>query len=227
MNEYTNTPDIVRESLLTLWSSVAGFVPKLIAALVVFLIGWLIAVALGKIAWHIIKLIQLDKGLESVGFKGVWERSGHNLDTPMFFYELVKWFFIVVFLMAATNILGLTQVTEFLGGVVDYIPNVFVAAIILIIGVLVARLIGKTVHGSAKAAQFGSEAYLAAIARWAVMVFAVLIALEQLNVAGDVIRIAVTGVVVAAALAIGLAFGLGGKAHAEEVIANMRNNLKD
>lgn len=227
MNEYTMTPDIVKESLLTLWSGVAGFVPRLIAALLVFLIGWLIAIALAKVVWHIIKLIQLDRGLESAGFKTVWERTGHKLDTPLFFYELVKWFFIVVFLMAATNILGLQDVTTFLRSVVNYIPHVFVAAIILIAGVLVARFIGHAVHASARAGQLGSGAYLATVARWAVVVIAALAALEQLQLASYIITTAETGVIVAAALAIGLAFGLGGKDHAEEVIANMRKKLQD
>ena len=227
MNIYTTSPDIVKQSLLTLWSGVAGFVPRLVAALIVFLIGWLIAIALGKVAWHLIKLIQLDRALESTGFKMVWERSGRKLDTPLFFYELVKWFFIVVFLMAATNILGLDDVTTFLQRVVNYIPHVFVAAIILIAGVLVARFLGHAVHGSARAGQLGSGAYLSTVARWSVMVVAVLADLEQLQIADYILKTAETGVIVAAALAIGLAFGLGGKNHAEEVIAKMRKKLED
>src|SRR3989344_2453436 len=115
--------DIVRSSLLTLWTAVAGFLPQLVAAIVVFLVGWLIAVLLGKVAFHVVKILQVDKAFDGIGFKRVWERSGFKLDTPMFFYELVKWFFVVVFLMAATNILGLIQVTEFLQTVVLYIPN--------------------------------------------------------------------------------------------------------
>src|SRR5256885_1399579 len=124
--------DIVRTSLTTLWAGVAGFVPRFIAAIVVFLVGWLIAVLLGKLAYHIVKILHLDNGLTKVGFRRAWERSGFHLDTPKLFYELVKWFFVIVFLMAATNILGLTQVSDFLRTVVLYLPNVIIAAIILL-----------------------------------------------------------------------------------------------
>ncbi len=227
MNDYTMTPDIVKESLVTLWGNVALFIPRFIAALVVFLIGWIIAIALGKVAWHIVKVLQLDRGLESVGFKRVWEKSGQRLDSPYFFYELVKWFFIVVFLMAATNILGLTQVTDFLSRVVEYIPHVFVAAIILIAGVLVARFVSQAIRSSTKAASLGSSEYLASVAQWSVMIFSVLIALDQLQVGSDIIHIALTGIVAAGALALGLSFGLGGKSHAEEVIAKLRKRHQD
>src|SRR3989344_759974 len=135
MFETIATTDIVRESLLTLWGSVAAFIPKLVAAVVVLLIGWLIAVLLGRVAYHLVKILQINRALEGLGFKVAIERGGLRLDAPKFFDELVKWFFIIVFLMAATNIVGLAQVTEFLGVVVFYLPNVIVAALILLIGV--------------------------------------------------------------------------------------------
>ena len=140
MYETTTIPDIVRDSLTSLWGNVADFLPRFIGALVVFLVGWLVAVVLAKLVWHVVRAIQLDRALESVGFKTVWERSGHKLDSAYFFYELVKWFVIIGFLMIATDILGLTRVTDFLQDVVSYLPNVFIAAIILIIVVLFALL---------------------------------------------------------------------------------------
>ena len=183
------TTDIVRESLLTLWGNVAAFVPKLVAAIVVFLIGWLIAVLLGRVAYHVIKALQINRGLEGLGFRQAVERGGLRLDAPKFFDELVKWFFIIVFLMAATNIVGLAQVTEFLRVVVFYLPNVIVAALVLLIGVLVARFIEHSVRVSVKAARLASANFLAMLARWSVLVFSFLIALDQLRVAPEIIRI--------------------------------------
>jgi hypothetical protein len=224
MYETVAASDIVRTSLLTLWGKVAGFVPQLIAAIVVFLVGWLVAVLLGKVAWHVIRIVKLDRGLEAIGFKKVWERSGYKLNSPLFFYELVKWFFIVVFLMAATDILGLTQVTEFLRTVVFYLPNVIVAALVLLIGVLVARFLEGLVRGSVKAAQLTSANVLGSLTKWAVLVFSLLVALNQLRIADEIIRIIVIGIVAAGAIALGLSFGLGGKSHAEEFIARMRRH---
>ena len=227
MLETVVASDVVRTSLLTLWGKVAGFVPQLIAALVVFLIGWLIAVLLGKLAWHIIKIVKLDRGLEAIGLKKVWERSGYKLNSPFFFYELVKWFFIIVFLMAATDILGLTQVTEFLRTVVFYLPNVIVAALVLLIGALVARFLEGLVRGSVKAAELASANFLGSLTKWAVLIFSLLVALNQLRVADEIIRIIVIGVVAASAIALGLSFGLGGKAHAEDFIGKMRQHVRE
>lgn len=227
MLETVVASDVVRTSLLTLWGKVAGFVPQLVAAIVVFLIGWLIAVLLGKLAWHIIRVVKLDRGLEALGLKKVWERSGYKLNTPFFFYELVKWFFIVVFLMAATDILGLTQVTEFLKTVVFYLPNVIVAALVLLIGVLVARFLEGLVRGSVKAAELASANFLGSLTKWAVLIFSLLVALNQLRVADEIIRIVVIGVVAAGAIALGLSFGLGGKAHAEDFISKMRQHVRE
>ena len=225
MFELTASSDVVRTSLMTLWGNVAGFLPRFIAAIVVFLIGWLVAMLLGKLVWHIIRLIRLDSILEKVGFKKIWERSGYKLDSPRFFYELVKWFFVVVFLMAATDILGLGQVTEFLRSVVLYLPNVFIAAFIVLIGVVVGRFIEGFVRGSVKAAQLASANLLGTFSKWVIVVFSVLVALSQLKVAETIINIVITGLVAAGALALGLAFGLGGRAHAEDFIGSLRKHI--
>ncbi|OGN04859.1 MAG: hypothetical protein A3B99_05320 [Candidatus Yanofskybacteria bacterium RIFCSPHIGHO2_02_FULL_44_12b] len=223
--EVTAASDIVGSSLLTMWSNVAGFAPRLIAALVVFLVGWLIAIVLGQVAGHVVRVLHIDNALARVGFRRAWERSGLRLDSAKFFNELIKWFFIVVFLMAASNILGLNQVSEFLRTVVLYIPNVIIAAVILLIGILVAKFLEGLVKGSVKAAGLVSANLLGAITKWSIFVFALLIALSQLKVADDVIRIVIIGGVAGSALAFGLAFGLGGVKHAEELVANLRKKI--
>jgi len=139
----------------------------------------------------------------------------------------VKWFFIIVFLMAATDILGLVQVTEFLRTVVSYLPNVIVAALVLLIGVLVARFLEGLVRGSVKAAELASANFLGSLTKWAVLIFSLLVALNQLRVADEIVRIIVIGVVAAGAIALGLSFGLGGKSHAEDFIGKMRQHVRE
>jgi len=227
MLEVVQASDIVRTSLTTLWSGVAGFVPRFIAALVVFLVGWLIAVLLGKLAYHIVRVLHLDNGLTKVGFRRAWERSGFRLDTPKLFYELVKWFFIVVFLMAATNILNLTQVSDFLQTVVLYLPNVIIAAVILLIGILVANFMEGVVRASVKAAGLASGNFLGTLAKWSISIFSLLIALNQLEVAADIIKILITGLIAAISLALGLSFGLGGAKHADEALSHLKKRVND
>ena len=221
------TTEIVRSSLLTLWASVAMFVPKLVAAIVVLLIGWLIAVLLGRVAYHLIKVLQINRALEGLGFKPALERGGLKLDAPKFFDELVKWFFIIVFLMASTNIVGLTQVTQFLGVVVFYLPNVIVAAFVILIGVLLARFLEHSVRVSVRAAKLASANFLAELARWSVLIFSFLIALDQLKVAPELIRIFVMGIVAMVAVAGGLAFGLGGRDLAGDWLDKLRKRVQD
>ena len=127
--------------------------------------------------------------------------------------------------MSATNILGLDEVSQFLNTVVLYIPNVIVAAIVLMIGILVARFLEGLVLASVRAARLVSANFLGALTKWSVVVFSLLVALVQLGIAEDIIRIVVVGVVAAAALGLGLAFGLGGKEHADDFISKMKKRI--
>lgn len=224
---YGGAPDVVTSSLVTLWAQVASFAPRLVAAIVVFLLGWLVAALLGRVAYHVVRILHVDNALGKVGFRQAWERSGFRLDSPMFFYELVKWFFIVVFLMAATNILGLNQVSDLLGRVVLYIPNVIVAIVVLLIGILVAKFLEGTVRASVRAAGLASANFLGAMTRWAIFVFALLIALSQLQVAEAIIQTVIVGLVAAISLAVGLSFGLGSVKHAEEMISSIKKRIED
>ena len=219
--------DVVRNSLTTLWGAVAAFLPKLIAAIVVFLIGWLVAVIISRLAFYIIKVLRLDEALERVGFRTVWERSGFELDSAHFFGELVKWFFIVVFLMSATDILGLSQVSDFLNEVVIYIPNVIVAALVLLIGILVARFLEGLVVASLRAAKLASANFLGHLTRWAIVIFSLLVALSQLGVAEEIFQVVIVGVGGAAALGLGLAFGLGGQKHADDFMSGLKKRIRD
>src|SRR3990167_303280 len=227
MLEVVPASSIVQGSLLTLWSGVAAFIPRLVAAIVLFLIGWIVAVLVGKLAYHIVRVLHIDSALTKVGFRRAWERSGFRLDTPKLFYELVKWFFIIVFLMAATNILNLTQVSDFLQTVVLYLPNVIIAAVILLIGILVANFMEGVVRASVKAAGLASGNFLGTLAKWSISIFSLLIALNQLEVAADIIKILITGLIAAISLALGLSFGLGGAKHADEALSHLKKRVND
>ena len=106
--------EILLDSLKEIWGSFIGFLPTLLAALIVFIVGWLIAIFLGKVVNRIIKGIKLDLLLVKLGFKKALAKAKLKLNTGKFFEELVKWFFIIVFLMTAADILGLREVTLFL-----------------------------------------------------------------------------------------------------------------
>jgi small-conductance mechanosensitive channel len=163
--------------------------------------------------------------LKSAGLEDVVKRAGHNLNSGLFVGALVKWFVIVVFLMAAFDTLGLTQVTSFLRDVVNYLPQVIIAVLILMVAVVVANVMQKLVVASSRAAHIQSAELLGRITKWAIWIFALLTALFNLGVAPALIQTVITAVFAGGALAIGLAFGLGGKEVAQKMLEKTMRNL--
>ena len=218
---------VLTESFQNLWSGVINFLPELIVALVIFIVGWIIAALLGRAVDQIVKAIKLDSALRSAGLEATLARAGFSLNSGRFLGELVKWFILVVFLVASLDVLGLTQVTQFLRQVVLlYLPQVIVAVLILLVAVVLADAMKKLVTASAKAANIKSAAFLGAITKWAIWVFAALAALFQLGIAAAFLQTLFTGIVVALSLAFGLAFGLGGQQAAARYLEHLRGEIK-
>ena len=218
--------DVLIASFQELWSGVVSFVPQLVIALVVFIVGWVIAVALGKIVSQIVKSLRVDSALRGLGAEAPLSRAGLRLDSGAFVGGLVRWFFILVFLFAAIDVVGLDQVTEFLRSVVlTYIPQVIVAAFILLVAALLADVVHRVVAGSARAAHLPSAGFLGGVAKWAIWIFAILAALFQLGIAGVFIQTLFTAFVAMLAIAGGLAFGLGGRDAASRFLEKLRSDI--
>lgn len=218
--------EVLVASFQELWRGVIVFLPKLIIAIVIFIIGWIVAVALGKFISQIIRAIKVDKALQALGVEEPLAKAGFKLDAGAFIGGLVRWFFIIVFLVASIDVLGLSQVNAFLkDAVLLYLPNVIVAALILIIGAVLANAMQKVVVGSAKAVEVPSTRLLGGITKWAIWIFAILAALYQLGIAGVFAQSLFTGFVAMLALAGGLAFGLGGKDIAAKYIEKLREDI--
>ncbi len=218
--------EVITSSLQSLWTGFIGFLPQFLGALIIFLIGWVIANLLGKLSSQIIRTLRIDAILEKMGFKRSMERANLKLDSARFVGELVRWFFILVFLIAAIDILGLEQVNQFLTRVLYYIPQLIVAILILLAAVLIANFLQKLVKASVEAAGFGSANFLAAVTKWSILVFALLAALLQLGIVPSLIQTLFTGFIAALAISFGLAFGLGGKDTAAEVLEKLKESIK-
>ena len=218
--------DVLRASFQDIWIGVVNFIPNFIAAVVIFLVGWLIAVLLGKLVAQVIRMIKLDVALRGAGFDKVVEKGGFTLDSGAFIGALVKWFFIVVSLVASLDILGLKTVTSYLSTVVlNYLPNVIVAALILLVSVVIAEAVKKLVVSSAKAAGSSSAVVLGEIAKWAIWIFAFMAALSQLEILNNFIQPLFIGIIAALSLALGLSFGLGGRDAAARYIEKVKDQV--
>jgi small-conductance mechanosensitive channel len=217
---------IFSSSLLNLWYGFINFVPGLLGAIILFIIGWLVGSLVGKAVAQLISALKIDKLFEQAGAHEFFNRAGVKLNVGGFLGAIVKWFVIVVFLVASLEIIGLTQVTDFLReAVLFYLPKVIVAALVLVIATVLADAMKSLVQASAQAANVRSARMLGTIARYAIWIFAFIIALSELGIATAFMQILFTGLVVALALASGLAFGLGGKDAASRAIERMSSDM--
>jgi len=222
-----NLSDAVALSLIDLWNRFVSYLPTLLSAIIVLVFGWLVAITAEKIVTSILEVLHLDTAVEKLGVKKDLAKAGVKMHASNFIGALVKWFLLIVTLMAATDILGFTQVTNFLNDVLKYIPNIVVAAIILMVVTLLANFVYKTIKGSLKATGLLSTNVIAVFAKWAIIIFGIMAALVQLKVAEEMIKTTFTGIIAMLALAGGLAFGLGGRDAAEDLVEKIKKELSN
>ncbi len=219
--------EAITVSLIGLWERFIEFLPALLGALIIFLFGWTIASTLGKIIEKAVKNAKVDLALEKLGIGQRLAEAGLKINISGFFGGLIKWFLVLVFLMAATDVLGLPDVTNFLNSIILYIPNVVVSVVILAIAFLVGNFVYNVVKGSTKAAGVVSATLLATISKWAIVIFGLLAALIQLGIAVSLVNTIFIGIVAALSLAVGLSFGLGGKDEAAAILKKLREEISE
>ncbi len=222
-----NWANVVVSSLEEMLNGVMSSIGNILGALIIFIIGLIVASGLGKLIEKLIELVKLDKLLTSLGLDEHLERAGLRLNSGKFFGKLTYWFFVIVFLLAAADILQFTALSQFLQAVLLYIPNVLVAVLIMLAAIVVGNFLRELVRSSVKGAKLKGSRFLASLTWWAVIVFGFLAALSQLGVARDIVNIVVTGFVAMIALAGGIAFGLGGKDYASYLMSRLREHHED
>lgn len=218
-----NIIDAVITSFQAALALLFTFVPRLIGFLVILLIGWLVASALSKAVTFLLRKIGFDRIGDRIGLSRLLSQSGIKTDAAEVLGKVVYWFLFLIFLVPAVDALGLTAVSNILNQVIAYLPNVFVAILVLFLGTLAATFVADIVRGAAGGSRIGNPNLFANIARYAILGFVALIALEQLQIAPSLLNILFTAIVGAAALAAGLAFGLGGQETARKYLARTEN----
>jgi hypothetical protein len=217
---------VLTASFQDLWGGIAYFVPHLIIAIIIVVVGWVVGALIGRVVSQVIKSLRIDEALRRAGIEDALAKGGISLNSGNFIGGLVKWFIIVVFLVAAFDVLQLTQVNDFLQQVVLlYLPRVIVAVLILLVGAVIGDLMQKVVVTSARTAEIRSARFLGTVTKWAIWIFAVLVALSQLGIATVFVQTLFTGFVVALSLALGLSFGLGGQDAAARFIEKTRQEI--
>jgi hypothetical protein len=215
MSTYTFA-QVIQLSLIDLWSRLIGVLPDIIGAVIVLLLGLIVAPILGGIVKKIFDIIRIDDMAEKAGLLEVTAGYTKDFSISLLLGKIVKWFFVIAFVMAASEILGWERITQFLNEIVFYIPQVLIAVIILVFGVIAGNFFEAVVVRSllGSNAPIDNPQIIGKVTKWAFVIFGVMAAMLQIGIAPSLIQILFTGIV----LALSLAFGLGGREKAAELL---------
>lgn len=202
--------------------AVVNFIPKFLAGAIILLIGIVVASILKQVVLSLFRALKLENFLKKYGVPEMKD----EFTWANILSEIVRWFVIIVFLIPTADVWGLPRIITVLNEFLNYLPNVFVAAVIAMVGFVFARLSHDVILASAKGVDNQTATAIASVARWAINVFVILAVLSQLGVATDLIKILFTGLVAMLAIAGGIAFGLGGQNTAKDVVEGLRRKFK-
>lgn len=218
--------DAVTASINNVLARLASFLPDLIGAILILIIGWLIALLLEQVVERVLRMLNVQRLFERARIEDLVKRAGSQRDTTGLLAGLVKWIAYIATFLAAADVLGLETVSEFLNKILAYMPDVVAAVAIILVGGILAQFMSEVVRGTVSAANLGYSAFLSGVTRWTIWVFAIFTALIQLGVGASIINTLVMGIVGALAIATGLAFGLGGQKSAADLLEKVRKDLE-
>ncbi len=210
--------DVFLEPLQALLVQVGHFLPKLALAVLVLIAGWILAKIARFAVTKGLRAVNFNVLTERAGIDGFLEQGGIETGTTGIFGVLVYWLVILAALVIAFNGLGLTYITDLLGQVVLFVPKIIVALLILAFGAYFARFVGDAVTAYCRNIGIRDGDLLGKLAQYAIIAFVVLIALDQVNVGGDIVRQSFLIVLAGIVFALALAFGIGGQRRAGELL---------
>jgi len=217
--------EITLRALESFLQGFLGFAPKLIGATIVFIIGWLVATAVGKLVAEILKRMKFNQVFERGVWKETLEKAEFKVNVAEFLGAICKWIIVIVFLLATVEILGLVEFAKFLTNVLGYIPNVIIATLIFVVTVIITDVLEKVVRAAVEGAKVGYGQLVGGIVKWSIWIFAILAILMQLQIAPALLQTLFAGIVGLITIAGGIAFGLGGKEVAAEILQDLRKKL--
>lgn len=209
--------DAVLVSVTEALQNFLGFLPQLIGAIIVLVLGWIIAGLLAALVEKVLTRIGFERAAQTTGIAGFVRQAGSEWTVSKVVAEIVKWFIRLVAIQAAASILGMTQVSAIINSILLWLPNLVVALAIIVLGAFLANFVSKLVRGAVGQMGFGNADLVASIAKYAIIGFAVIAAVDQIGIAETVVNTLTIGFVAALAGAFALAFGLGGQKVAERI----------
>lgn len=218
--------DVFLASVTSFWTQLAGFVPQLLAAMVLLLLGWLVAKVVRTGMVKLLRALQFDRLSERSGIEAFLKQGQLTVSLSGLLAGLVYWLIILIVIVTVSNSLGLHLVAELFNRVVLYIPNVIVAILILVLGAILARFINRLLFAYLNNIGLEGALTISTLSEYAVLVFVFFVALEQLEIGRQLITAAFIIGFGAVGLALALAFGLGGRDWAAGVLERMSNKKR-
>lgn len=220
--------EVFNYSLQSLWMGFVGFVPKLILAILLFIVGWVLGNIISKALEQVFSSLKVDKLFASVGADNFFRKAGMNLNSGYFLGQIVKWFIVIVFLLPSLELVGLSGIKEFLqNSVLVFLPRVVVAALVLVIASFLSEGISKAITAATRNMNLTSAHMLGTIAKYSVWIFAFIMALGQLGVADYYMSVIFTGIIAMLSIGGALAFGLGGRDAAARFIEKLSEEVSN
>ena len=201
-------------------------VPNLIIAVFVFVGGWIIAIGIGKLAAGLLKRLKFNEVFEKGGLQGTLEKADVKVNASDFIGAIFKWVVVVMSLLVAVDILKLTEFAGLLREVLGYIPNVIVAVLIFVVTVVLVDIVEKLVRVAVEGVKVGYGHLVSMLVKYSIWIFAIMVILVQLEVAKDFMNTLFSGIIGLLVISFGLAFGLGGKEVAGEILVDLKKKIK-
>lgn len=223
ISDWTTTTS---DSISQYWTRIVDFLPHIIGAILIIIVGLIIAVILKWAVVTILEALKVQLFFDKVKFTEVLKKAGITFKSEQVCGEFVKWLTIIVFLIPAAKVVGLGAISDFLERILSFIPNVVVAALIVLLGTLFAGLMAQVVKAAAAGLGVTSSRVLATLTRYIIYIFVGFAAFFQLGISSYLINVMFTGLVASLAIAGGLAFGLGGQTAASDLIKKIREDFK-
>ncbi len=218
--------DIFVASFTSFWTELARFIPQLLAALLLLFLGWLLAKVARTGIMRLLKLLKFDHVTERSGLEAFLRQADLEVSVSSILGNLVYWLIILVMIVTVANSLGLHMVADLFNKVVLYIPNVIVAILVLVFGTILARFINRIVFAWLNNVGFSGALTVSTFSEYAMMIFVFFVAMEQLQIANELLTAAFIIAFGAVGLAFAIAFGLGAKDWAARMVDQMVNKKK-
>lgn len=219
--------DIFVASLTEFWTDFVVFMPRLLAALVILFFGWVLAKLLRAGMLRLLRIVQFQRLAEKSGLEAFLEQGNVNMTLSRLVSDIIYWLVLLIVIVSVSRYLGLEVVARLFTRVINYVPNILAAILVLVFGALIARFINRLLFAYLNRLKVENALTISTIAEYAVQVFVIFVALEQLQIGTALLISAFQIGFGAVALAFAIAFGLGGKERANEIIARMSRRKND